>query len=64
MLWIHLDPDRDQWQALVNAVTNIQIQQNAGNFSCCCEQLLAYEAGFGPMDFVSQLISFASLLKV
>jgi hypothetical protein len=25
MDWIHLDQDRDQWQALVNTVMNIQV---------------------------------------
>jgi hypothetical protein len=30
--WIHLPHDRTQWKAHVNTVTNLQVQQNAGNF--------------------------------
>jgi hypothetical protein len=30
--WIHLAQDRDQWQALVNTVMNLQVPQKAGNF--------------------------------
>jgi hypothetical protein len=31
-MWIDLVRDRDRWQALVNAVMNLQVPQNAGNF--------------------------------
>jgi hypothetical protein len=31
--WIHLAQDRDQWQALVNTVMNLQVPQNAGNLT-------------------------------
>jgi hypothetical protein len=32
MDWIDLAQDRDRWQAIVKAVMNLQIPQNAGNF--------------------------------
>jgi hypothetical protein len=32
MNWIHLTHDKDQWQALINTVMNLWVQQNAGNF--------------------------------
>jgi hypothetical protein len=30
--WIHLDQDRDRWQAPVNTVMGLRVPQNAGNF--------------------------------
>jgi hypothetical protein len=32
MDWIDVAQDRDRWWALVNAVTNLRVVRNAGNF--------------------------------
>jgi hypothetical protein len=35
--WIGLAQDRDRWWALVSAVRNLRVTQNAGNFLTSCK---------------------------
>jgi hypothetical protein len=40
MDWTYLAEEKDKWRALVNAIMNLRVSQNAGNF-LLPEKLLA-----------------------
>ena len=43
MDWIELAQDRDRWWVLVNAVTNLRVLSNAGNFFISWEPVLLFK---------------------
>jgi hypothetical protein len=55
MDWIDMAEDRDRWRALVNAVMNILVPQNAGNFLTSIETVSF--SGRALLHVVSYLVS-------
>jgi hypothetical protein len=54
--WIRLAQDKNVWMALVNVITNLQVQQNMGHF-LKSRELLASEKKLFSMEFGSIYIS-------
>jgi len=52
MDWIELAEDTDRWRALINALMNLRVPQNAGNFLTIEDQLSSQE-GLSHMEQVN-----------